>query len=289
MPSTLQTPYFEPAYQLHHYLIFRTHYLREMFHGNQENDLIDRTLQEVCEREKYHLLERQIEIDNVRLLVSLTPDQTVSQAVQRFKGNISRQFSLAFPNRLEHDRMPALWARGYFARSSGKVDEQTVRSYIDSQIAHHGYRGSWTEALRLRNPAFRSPAFRLPHCFTVLQYHLVLETDFHIPVFDDAIAPKLFEYVIAIGEKHAFAVDRMSVLPNHLHVLVEAVPSLSAASLANAVISNTRHWMEKNFWGVLKQTGAWDVWKPSYYVGTTGEYTTAEVRSFLSGYYLSAR
>lgn len=110
MPSTLQTPYFEPAYQLHHYLIFRTHYLREMFHGNHENDLIDRTLQEVCEREKYHLLERQIAVDHVRLLVSLTPDQIVSQAVQRFKSNISRQFSLVFPNRLEQNRMPALWA-----------------------------------------------------------------------------------------------------------------------------------------------------------------------------------
>jgi putative transposase len=287
MPSALQTQYLEPAYQLHHYLIFRTHYLREMFQGQQENDLIDRTIQAVCEREQFHMLDRQIAINHVRLLVSLTPDQTVSQAVQRFKGNISRQFSLVFPNRLEQDRMPTLWARGYFARSSGKVDEETIRSYIDSQIAHHGYRGSWTEALRLRNPAFRSPAFSLGHCFTILQYHLVLETDFHIPVFDDAIASKLFQYVIAIGEKHGFAVDRMSVLPNHVHLLVEAVPSLSAASLANAVISNTQYWMEKNFWGVLKQTRAWDVWKPSYYVGTTGEFTTAEVRSFLSGAYSS--
>ena len=288
MPRILPTSLLEPAYQLHHYLIFRTHYLREMFHGNQEIDLIDRTLRAVCEREQYHLLDKQISVDHVRLLVSLTPDQAVSEVVQRFKGNISRQFAIRFPNRLEQHQMPSLWAKGYFARSSGSVDDETIRSYIDRQIAHHGYRGSWTEALRLRNHNFRSPAFKLAHCFTILQYHLVLETDFHIPVFDDAIASKLFDYVIAIGKKHRFAVDRVSVLPNHVHLLVEAVPSLSAASLAEAVMRNTRYWMEKNFWGVLKQTKAWDVWKPSYYVGTTGEYTTAEVRSFLSGSHSSA-
>lgn len=285
MPRIIQPAHLEAAYQLHHYLIFRTHYLREVFLGNQEIDLIDSTLHAVCEREQYHLLDSQIAVDNVRLLISLTPDQTVSEVVQRFKGNISRQFSTLFPNRLEQHQMPSLWAKGYFSRSSGSADDETIRSYIDSQSVHHGYRGAWTETLTLRNPAFNSPAFRFAHCFTILQYHLVLETDFLIPVFDDAIAPKLFEYVIAIGKKHRFAVDRMSVLPNHVHLLVEAVPSLSAESLALAVMSNTRYWMEKNFWGVLKQTKAWDVWKPSYYVGTTGEYTTAEVRSFLRGSY----
>jgi putative transposase len=88
---------------------------------------------------------------------------------------------------------------------------------------------------------------------------------------------------MAVGKKHGFEVDTMSVMPDHIHLLVEAIPSLSVAELAHAVIKNTRYWMEKNYWGVLKQTGAWDVWKPSFYAGTTGEYITAEVRSFLTG------
>ena len=283
MPSATPASKLVPAYQLHHYLCFRTHYLREMFGGDTECDLIATTAQAVCAKEGYHLLDKQISSDHVRLLISLTPEHTVSQAVQLLKGNLSREFSIAFPNRLRQERLRELWARSYFARSSGRVDDDTIRNYIYGQASHHGYRGSWTEALRFRNPEFNSPAFHLAHCFTILQYHLVLVTDFNISVFDDAIAPTLFEYVMAIGKKHGFKVDTISVMPDHIHLLVEAIPSLSVAALANAVRTNTRYWIEKNYWGVLKQTAAWDVWKPSFYAGTTGEYTTAEVRSFLSG------
>jgi REP-associated tyrosine transposase len=280
---TVASPFkrLQSAYQLHHYLCFKTHYRREALGGDSERDLIATAAQAVCSREGYHLLETQVEPAHVRMLISLTPEQTVSQAVQRVKGNLSRQFSLAFPTCLSSYRMPTLWARGYFARSSGKVGHDTVRAYVDNQISHHGYRGAWTEALRFTNPTFKSPAFQLAHCLTVLQYHLVFVTDFRTPVFDDAIAPRLFEYLIAVGKKRGFGIDRMAVLPDHIHLLVEALPSLSVAELALSVVNNTRYWMEKNYWGVLKQTGAWDLWKPSFYAGTTGEYNTAQVRSFL--------
>ena len=73
----------------------------------------------------------------------------------------------------------------------------------------------------------------------------------------------------------------MSVLPDHIHLLFEALPSISVADCALSLVNNTLHWMEKNYWGVLKQTGAWDVWQPSFYAGTVGEYTTAQVKRFL--------
>jgi putative transposase len=272
----------ESAYQLHYYLCFKTHYLREALVGKKEQELVSHAAEVVCNKEGYHLLETKLEPTYVRILLSLKPDQSVSRAVQRLKGNISRQFSATFTTRLPELRMPTLWARGYFARSSGKVNLDTVRSYVDSQIAHHGYRGTWTEALRYRNPQFKSPAFSLAHCVTILQYHLVLVTDFRIPIFDEVIAPKLFQYVIAIGEKRGFKVDRMTVLPDHIHLLIEALPSLAIGDCALSLVNNTRHWMEKNYWGVLKQANAWDVWRPSFYAGTVGEYTTAQVRRFLS-------
>lgn len=282
MTSGPSFSHLESAYQLHFYLCFKTHYLREALNRSAEQELVNIAVDSVCTKEGYHLLETSVEPTYVRLLLSLKPNQSVSRVVQRLKGNISRKFSATFATRLRELRMPTLWARGYFARSAGKVNLDAARTYVDSQIAHHGYRGTWTEALRYNNPQFESPAFTLAHCLTILQYHLVLVTDSRTAVFDDFIAPKLFDYIIAIGKKRGFVVDRMTVLPDHVHLLIEALPSLTIDDCALSLINNTRHWMEKKYWGVLKQANAWNLWRPSFYAGTVGEYTTAQVKRFLS-------
>jgi len=97
------------------------------------------------------------------------------------------------------------------------------------------------------------------------------------------MAPNLFDYVIAIGEKHNFAIDRIGLLPDHVHLVIEATPKVSVEQCVLAILENTRHWMTKHYSGMLKQTGAWDVWQPSFYAGTVGEYSTAQVKRFLGG------
>lgn len=86
---------------------------------------------------------------------------------------------------------------------------------------------------------------------------------------------------MAIGKKHEFVVDRIGVLPDHLHILFEGLPSVSVADYALAIMNNVQHWMTRKYDGVLKETGAWNVWRPSYYSGTVGEYTTMQLASFL--------
>ena len=135
--------------------------------------------------------------------------------------------------------------------------------------------------MKYRNPEFTSPAFSLPHSVCVLNYHLVLATQSRKALFDETIAPGLFDYIVAIGKKHQFAVDRIGLLPDHLHLTIEAVPQVSAEDCVRALMNNTRYWMEQKYYGVLKETRAWDVWQPSYYAGTVGEYTTAQVKKFL--------
>ena len=131
----MSTPFkqLDSAYQLHHYLCFKTHYLREVLVGDNHCDLIATAAEAVCSREAYHLLDTQVEPAHVRMLVSLTPEQTVSQAVQRLKGSLSRQFSTAFPSYLAKHRMPTLWARGYFCCSSGNVTDDVIAKYIAEQ------------------------------------------------------------------------------------------------------------------------------------------------------------
>ena len=277
------TPHFSSltaAYQLHFYLSFKTQYCRPLMNA-ASHALVHDVLSEVCARESYHLLDADLAEDNLRLLLSLNPQQAVSKVVNMLKGNLSRQYGLVLPNQLSAQNCRSLWARGYFARSSGKVNLESARKYVESQASHHGYKGRWTGKLKFRNPDFRSPAFTLQHSLCMLDYHLVLATQNRLPIFDEAISQELIKFVMVIGRKHQFVVDRIGIMPDHMHLLLEAIPSLSPENCVRAILDNTRHWMTKHYSGVLKEMAAWDVWEPSFYAGTVGEYSTAQVRQFL--------
>ena len=264
----------EAAYQLHYYLWFKTHYLQPLLDTQDRQSLAQTVVEDVCARNDYHLLESDYDSTHLRLLVSLQSKQAVSQAVKLLKGNLQYQFGKAFNGE-------KLLGRGYFARTAGQVDLERARNYVESQIVHHGYKGEWTKPLKYRNTKFSSPAFNFEHRPTILNYHLVFATKSRILIFDEVIGPRLFDYIIAIGQKHQFAVDRMSLLPDHMHMIIEGIPSISVEEYALAIMNNTQYWMTKQYAGVLKETGAWDVWQPSYYAGTVGEFTTAQVSSFL--------
>jgi putative transposase len=272
----------EAAYQLHFYLCFKTQYLKPLFATRDAQSLVQETLHDVCQRRDYHLMETDITDDHLRLLVSLQPSQTISDTVKMLKGNLDHQFGRNFRELLELNHTTKLWARGYFARSSGKVSLELARQYVDSQVSHHGYKGEWTKPLSLRNEQFKSPAFQLAHSFCALNYHLVLATQDRIPLFDEAIATPLFNYVLSVGEKHGFAIERIGLLPDHMHLLLEARPDVSIEDCAKAIMQNTCYWMGRRYSGVLKETEAWNVWQPSFYAGTVGDYTTAQVKKFLS-------
>jgi REP-associated tyrosine transposase len=264
----------EAAYQLHYYLWFKTHYLQPILSDQPKQELADTVLANTCSREQLHLLESDIKDTQLRLLLSLKPSQTISEVVRKLKGNLQHQSRKAFD-------VPKLFGKGYFARSSGRINLEAARNYVEQQAAHHGYQGTWTKPLKFRNPDFKSPAFAFEHCAAILNYHLVLVTQNRIPVFDEVIAPRLFDYLMEIGSKYTFAIDRIGLLPDHMHLIIEGIPSISVEEYVLAIMNSTHNWMMENYWGVLKETGAWDVWRPSYYAGTVGEYTTAQISNFL--------
>ena len=95
----------ESAYRLHYYLAFKTHYLRPLFAGQEVRGVVTGSVEDVCSRHGYHLLDAQITDDHLRVLLSLKPEQTVSRVVQMLKGNLSRSFSLSFTELLARHRI----------------------------------------------------------------------------------------------------------------------------------------------------------------------------------------
>ena len=71
--------------------------------------------------------------DHVHLFVSVPPYHSVSDVMKRVKGKTSHK--LLSENRMLSKKFWGrhLWARGYFAASSGNVTDEVIAEYIELQ------------------------------------------------------------------------------------------------------------------------------------------------------------
>jgi len=136
----------------------------------------------------------------------------VATVIRTLKTNLSRAFCAEF------GMAPPLWARGYLARSTGRVRVEAVRRYLDQQVEHHGY------ARRVLPPVFRWRApvpitLRAAHACFELNYHVVLATRHRAGVFGSQSGRDLATYWLSVANKYGFAIDRISIVPDHIHLL----------------------------------------------------------------------
>ena len=256
------------AYQLHYYVCFRTHRRRHLPADGPER-LTD-TIHEICKRQDYHLLEFHPEPAQILCLLSLRPAHTICKLVQIIKSNSSREIDMLKP----------VWARGYFASSVGRMRIAAVRNYLQHQSEHHGY------SVRMLPPVYRyrvrePVALTAAHCSFSLSHHVVLATRKRRGVFDSKVGRGLSEYWMRVAFARGFAIDQISVVPDHVHLIVRIVPSMSIEECVLLLMNNGQHFVGKNYPQLLVDVGIDQLWEGSAYVGTCGEFTTAFVKAWL--------
>ena len=261
------------AYQLHYYLCFRTHRRRSLF-ASKAVELTE-LISEICARHDYHLLECQPRSDQLRCLVSLQPAQPISKVMQTIKANssreCSRQFSFSKP----------VWARGFLAKSVGRVRIGAVREYLEQQSKHHGYDS------RLLPPVYRyrashPVALQAAHASFELNHHLILATYQRKGIFTSDLGKALSDYWLNVAGIRGFAIDQISVVPDHVHLLVRIVPRMSIEECALLLMNNGQHFIGKNYPEVLVESGINQLWEASAYAGTCGELSTALLKAWLN-------
>ena len=176
---------------------------------------------------------------------------------------------------------PPLWAEGFLAQSVGKVQVEYVKRYIDSQPEHHEYHR------RPSPPVFRYRAEDLTplsgaHSRFDLSHHIVLATRYRRGVFGSVEGRQLITYWQVVARKKHFALDRASVLPDHVHLLVRLTPKMSVHDCVISLMNNAQYWFAKNSPQLFIKCELDQLWQPSAYAGTSGEISTARMKSFLS-------
>jgi putative transposase len=120
------------VYQLHVHFVFVPKYRKPVLRGEVGLRVRELTRQ-ICSKLGVEILKGHVRPDHVHLLLSLPPQVAPSRAMQLIKGKTSNKLLREFRHINREFWGRHVWARGYFAASSGNVTDEVIAKYIEDQ------------------------------------------------------------------------------------------------------------------------------------------------------------
>ncbi len=120
------------VYDIKYHVVWITKYRKPVLRGEIAIRLRE-LIRQTCATLEVYIESGHVAVDHVHLLVSVPPDVSVSKLTQRLKGRSSRMMLQEFNELNRQFWGRHLWARGYFAASSGNVTDEVIKQYIESQ------------------------------------------------------------------------------------------------------------------------------------------------------------
>ena len=114
------------------HVVWITKYRKPVLSGEAGQRLRD-IIRRICEELEVEILAGNVRLDHVHLLVSIPPKLSVSKLMQRLKGVSARRLLQSNKKLQKEFWGKHLWARGYFAVSSGNVTNDVIAEYIKNQ------------------------------------------------------------------------------------------------------------------------------------------------------------
>lgn len=119
------------VYDIKYHVVWVTKYRYGVLRG----DIGIRTreiIRQICNQLDVQIVQGHVSSDHIHLLVSVPPTISVSQLMQRLKGASSRKLLQEYSELSKRYWGRHLWARGYFAVSTGNVTDKIIKEYIAS-------------------------------------------------------------------------------------------------------------------------------------------------------------
>ncbi len=227
-----------------------------------------------------HILEASADSTSVLALASLLPAETVAAFAGKLKGRISKWLR----ERLALDQPENLLSKGYFASTAGQSSAETVEQYLEKQGEHHRY-------LSRRHPPVFVKTFPITpadeqrlsavHAVTILQLHVVLSTWRRKGVFAQSSAEATTQCWRELQEQTRFVLQKVSFVPDHVHLAVRLHPSVSPAELVVALMNASQEMMWSDFDDVVIRAGVERLWQPSAYIGSYGELESKKIGAYV--------
>ena len=112
-----------------------------------------------------------------------------------------------------------------------------------------------------------------------LKYHLVWCPKYRRKVLVSPVDDRLKELLVETAEEHGMTVHSMEVMPDHVHLFVEADPTLSVAEIVNRFKGRSSRILRQEFASL--RTRLPTLWSRSYYAGSVGAVSEGVVRRYI--------
>lgn len=110
------------------------------------------------------------------------------------------------------------------------------------------------------------------HNVTVLLYHLVFPTKYRRVVFDESVDDILKTVCLDIEDRYQVKFLEIGTDQDHVHFLVQSVPTYSVTKLVRLIKSITARELFRRCPDVKKQLWGGEFWSDGYFSSTVGKH-----------------
>ncbi len=115
------------------------------------------------------------------------------------------------------------------------------------------------------------------HNKTLLMYHLVFPLKYRKSVINEEIGEGLKEICFAISERYEVHFIEIGYESNHVHFLVQSVPSYSVSKMVRMLKSITAKELFNRYPEIKAKLWGGKFWTSGFYANTVGQYSKESV------------
>ena len=112
-----------------------------------------------------------------------------------------------------------------------------------------------------------------------LKFHLVWCPKYRRPVLAGRVDERLKELLTEVATEHGMTIHAMEVMPDHVHLFVEADPTLCVAEIVNRLKGRTSLILRQEFPSLRSRLPT--LWSRSYFAATVGAVSEGTVRRYI--------
>ena len=115
------------------------------------------------------------------------------------------------------------------------------------------------------------------HNVSVLVYHIVCPAKYRRVVFNAAVDQVLRDICVELSERYEIQFLEIGLDKDHVHFLVQSVPSYSPTKIVRIIKSLTAREIFKRVPAVKQQLWGGEFWSDGYYMATVGQHVSEDV------------